>query len=390
MRTTTTGTRSKKRSLACAGLGLALCTFGSIGPVTFAAPGAIWLPTGSLSESRSGATSTLLADGRVLVIGGLGADEASTATAELYDAATGTWTPASSMAFPRSGHTATRLSNGKVLVTGGFDQQDCYPDCPVPIHQTAEIYDPGTDAWTFAGYMTGPRYLHTATLLSNGRVLLVGGACAGVLSTAEIYSPAAGTWTATGSMRSHRFSQTAARLGNGSVLIAAGYGVSNTALGTAEVYNPATGKWTLTGNMITARGYHGAVRLLGGKVLVTGGVNAPFPFPPGFLGLAEAELYDPATGTWAATGSMKSPRFGNTLNRLNDGTVLAAGGEDKDVSVLKSSETYDPTSGAWTVGPDMSTPRANATGTLLSSGQVLVASGFFINNPLVTAELYTP
>jgi hypothetical protein len=87
---------------------------------------------------------------------------------------------------------------------------------------------------------------------------------------------------------------------------------------------------------------------------------------------------------------MNSPRFGNTLNRLQSGQVLASGGEDKDVSVLQSSETYDPASGVWTWGPNMSTPRANATGTLLPNGQVLVASGFFINNPLVTAELYTP
>jgi N-acetylneuraminic acid mutarotase len=343
-----------------------------------------------LSISHSGATSTLLADGRVLVVGGLGPGEASTATAEIYDPATGTWSTTGDMTVPRSGHTATRLPNGKVLVAGGFDQQECYPDCAVPIHQTGEIYDPGTGAWTFAGYMTGPRFLHTATLLNNGRVLLVGGACAGVLSTAEIYNPAAGTWIATRSMASHRFSHTATRLGNGGVLVAAGYGVSNTALTTAEVYNPATGKWTLTGNLGTARGYHGAVRLLGGKVLVTGGVNVPWPFPAGFPGLAETELYDPATGIWSATGSMTTPRFANTLNRLQDGTVLAAGGEDKDVSVLKSSETYDPSSGMWTAGPDMSTPRASATGTLLLSGQVLVASGFFINNPLVTAELYVP
>jgi hypothetical protein len=359
-------------------------------PVSAASPDALWLPTGSLGISRSGATSTLLSDGRVLVVGGLGPGEASTGTAEVYDPATGTWTTTGEMAVPRSGHAATRLPNGKVLVTGGFDQQECYPDCPVPIHQTAEIYDPNSGTWSFAGYMTGPRFLHTATLLGNGRVLLAGGACAGVLSTAEIYNPASGTWTATGSLSAHRFSHTATPLGNGRILVAAGYGVSNTALGSAEIFHPATGKWTVTGPMVTARGYHGAVRLQGGKVLVTGGVDAPFPFPPGFMGLAATELYDPATGTWTASGSMNSGRFGNTLNRLKNGHVLAAGGEDQDTSVLQSSETYDPASGAWIVGPDMSTPRANATGTLLASGQVLVASGFFINNPLVTAELYTP
>jgi hypothetical protein len=383
MRTTTTASRAKACKLACAGLGLALATLGSTERVTFAAPTAIWLPTGSLSVPRSGATGTLLADGRVLVAGGLSLNDTTTATAELYDPATGTWTTTGEMSVPRGGHTATRLANGKVLVTGGYDQPECFPDCPVPIHQTAEIYDPDTGAWKFAGYLTGPRYLHTATLLGNGRVLLVGGACAGVLSTAEIYSPTSGNWTATGSMKSHRYSHTTVRLDNGRVLVAGGHGVSNTALGSAEVYDPATGKWTVTGNLVTARGYHSAARLQGGKVLVAGGTNAPFPFPPGFLALAESELYDPTTGTWTATGSMTSPRVSYTLNRLQNGQVLAAGGQDKDTSVLQSSETYDAGSGAWIAGPNMNTPRTNATGTLLPNGQVLVASGS-------SAELYTP
>jgi hypothetical protein len=97
-----------------------------------------------------------------------------------------------------------------------------------------------------------------------------------------------------------------------------------------------------TGNMVTPRGFHTTTPLLNGKILVAGGVNASSPFPPGFPALAEAELYDPATGTWSATGSMTTPRFGNTLNLLFNGRVLAAGGEDKDVSVLQSSETYEP------------------------------------------------
>jgi hypothetical protein len=139
--------------------------------------------------------------------------------------------------------------------------------------------------------------------------------------------------------------------------------------------------------MTTPRAFHTATLFPSGELLIAGGCAGA---NCNSQGLASAELYDPATGTWTASGSMNSGRFGNTLNRLKNGHVLAAGGEDQDTSVLQSSETYDPASGAWIVGPDMSTPRANATGTLLASGQVLVASGFFINNPLVTAELYTP
>ncbi|CAN5339987.1 kelch repeat-containing protein [soil metagenome] len=375
---------------------LAQATLGAfliLGPAaqgSLASVQASWSPTGSLSVAHNGATATRLVDGGVLVVGGLGPDDASIATAEIYDPVAGDWSTTGSMNFPRTGHTATLLKDGRVLVTGGFDQPDCFPSCEVLMHQTAEIYDPSSGVWSPAGHMTSTRCQHTATLLKSGRILLAGGGCAGVLSTAEIYDPITGTWSATGSMASHRVLHTAT-LVKGRVLVTGGYGVSNTALDTAELYNPATGKWTVTGSMVTSRGHHLATRLLGsGKVLVVGGINEPGPLPPGFKGLAEAELYDPATGTWSATGSMTTPRFAHTLIRLKSGTVLVAGGEDEDTNVLQSSETYDPASGVWTAGPDMSTPRASATGTLLSNGQVIVASGFSINNPLTSAELYTP
>jgi hypothetical protein len=90
------------------------------------------------------------------------------------------------------------------------------------------------------------------------------------------------------------------------------------------------------------------------------------------------------------TGNMVSPRFVHTLTRIAAGKALAAGGEDADVSVLRSSETYDLTSGVWLSGPDMTTFRATHTATLLPNGKVLVAGGFFIGNALFTAELYRP
>jgi N-acetylneuraminic acid mutarotase len=142
--------------------------------------------------------------------------------------------------------------------------------------------------------------------------------------------------------------------------------------------------------MNTPRGVHEAVLLHDGKVLVAGGVNVPFPPPHGFPGLASAELYDRKTGTWSTTGNMTSARFVHTLTLLHDGQVLAAGGEDMDVSVLQSAELYEPKTESWSATPNMTTPRAGHTATLLHNGDVLVAGGFFIGTALETAELYEP
>jgi hypothetical protein len=174
------------------------------------------------------------------------------------------------------------------------------------------------------------------------------------------------------------------------VLVAGGYDGAGTALNTVEVFDPASESWAATGSMTTSRVFHTATLLNDEKLLVAGGLNISQPLSPGFTGLNSAELYDIQTGTWTPTGNMVSPRFVHTLTRITAGKALAAGGEDADVSVLRSSETYDLTSGVWLSGPDMTTFRATHTATLLPDGKVLVAGGFFIGNALFTAELYTP
>lgn len=139
--------------------------------------------------------------------------------------------------------------------------------------------------WKATGSMTTARYLHTATLLPNGKVLVAGGQGNYQLySSAELYDPTSGTWTATGSMTTERTNQTATLLTNGLVLVAGGLGYQNIPLASAELYNPRTGAWTATSSMSTARVYHTATLLTNGLVLVSGGE------PPG-VGLASAELY---------------------------------------------------------------------------------------------------
>ncbi len=112
--------------------------------------------------------------------------------------------------------------------------------------------------------------------------------------------------------------------------------------------------------------------------------------PPGFPGLATAELYDAHTGTWTPAASMTSPRFNHTSTALHGGLVLVAGGEDEDVSVLDSAELYDPQTDLWVSIDNLTTPRATHTATLLHDGRVPAAGRFFIGTALSSAELYLP
>ena len=218
--------------------------------------------------------------------------------------------------------------------------------------------------WVESGALTAARDNHTATLLPDGRVLVAGGL--GV-ATAELYDPKTRSWTATGSMLEARENHTATLLPDGKVLVVGGNDIAATgaafSLGSAELYDPATGSWTATGSMLGARVGHSATLLLDSRVLVSGGAlavlrgdrNAPGD-PP-----AAAEVYDPATETWTTTGSLIEPREGHTATRLPDGRVLVAGGlglSNPPYLTLASAELYDPGSRTWVAAGIMDAPNA--------------------------------
>jgi hypothetical protein len=236
---------------------------------------------------------------------------------------------------------------------------------------TAPAFAQTSGTWKKTGNMKTARDAAPATLLQNGQVLVAGGdGSNGLLSEAELYNPTNGQWTATGSLNSANDNGLLTLLQNGQALIAGGG---------AELYNPANGKWTVTGSMITARYNWTQTLLPNGKVLVAGGNNRNCVTAP--CDLSSAELYDPSAGTWSATGSMTTPRWGHTATLLANGQVLVAGGFDAGASA----ELYHPVTGKWTATGSMNAARGGHFAVLLASGKVLVLFGF---GGVTSAELY--
>ncbi len=335
------------------------------------------------TERVGGHTATLLPGGKLLVAGGVGANGAGTANVDLFDPVAASWIHAAPMATQRTSHTATLLADGRVLVTGGSTVSTAAAKGYVN-NLSAEIYDPVANQWTAAAPMSVARSHHTATRLPDGRVLVVGGENASYLvgATAEIYDPALDTWTVTATPPvSARSQHTATLLPDGQVLLAGGFDIELgilTPLDTSELYDPVAGTFTVTAIYTTtgtgtdavttatptpmafAQSGQTATLLPDGRVLLAGGGNAL------------AELYDPATQTWATTGSMGAAHTLGAAALLPNGQVLVVGGTQ---SALPSAERFDPASGTWTAAAAMLVVPGSATATVLQDGSALVCGG---------------
>jgi uncharacterized protein (DUF2147 family) len=268
-----------------------------------------------------------------------------------------------------------------VLIAGGIDQLDGYGNL-----KTAELYDPATGKFKPTGSMSVGRANQTATLLKNGRVLITGGTNSIGLASAEIYDPATGKFSKTGSMTVARQDHAASLLADGRVLVAGGTANGATGpfgvLASAEVYDPATGKFKATGSMAARRDGPAAAALADGSVVIVGGTDQ------NSKSLNSAEIYDPSTGKFHAAGAgIPDTATSRTATLLADGAVLTIG---RTSGGTLSAAFYDPAHNGF-VGAGTSKLAAGCqTATLLPSGKVLLLGGMSGSKPLTSAALYQP
>jgi hypothetical protein len=206
-----------------------------------------------------------------------------------------------------------------------------------------------------------------------------------MLASAELYDPATGEWHATGSLSVPRADHTETLLGSGQVLVLGGVvfvGQQAQATSSAELYDPATGEWHATGSLVTARLENTATLLASGQVLVVGGSSLEGP-------LSSAELYDPAVGTWTPAAPMLAGRGFHTATLLLSGAVLVAGGQGPNFSsVPTEAELYDPVAGTWRRTGSLRASHFLHTATRLPSGRVLVVDGVGTADVIFNTELF--
>lgn len=270
------------------------------------------------------------------------------------------------MTVARAGHTATLLTNGTVLVAGGYQ----YQGSMVVGLKSAEIYHPSSGAFSPTGDMSVPRSRHTATVLPDGRVLIVGG------NSADIYDPATGTFTPAGKMNTGV--KVATLLNSGKVLLVGdATHDSSSCSKAAELYDPATDTFQLTGNMTSGRCTPRLPVLADGRVLVVPGDEGD---DPGIAG-----IYDPETGSFMAANWQNIDIIA-TSNLLVNGNVLVSLAAQECDFLSTNAAVYAPTSGLRTTGK-MASGICRPTGTLLSDGSVLIAGGWFAGT---VAQVYDP
>jgi len=341
----------------------------------------------TLAQARFFASVAPLSGGGVLIAGGNGIGTICLNSAEIYTSSTGKFTATGSMTDAHCfAHTTTVLQNGEVLITGGEDETG-------NLVNTADMYNPATGKFECSGLggadpttgyclstLTDARFLDTATLLKDGRVLIAGGSDGSIVSTAELFNPVAGTFGCSGlggsnattgfcnnTMTDGRENHTATLIvtgpNAGDVLIAGGLDAAGNVQQTAELYSPAAGNFTATGSMTHARYLHTATRLRSGRILITGGEDGTGTV------LKTADVYNPVAATFRQVGTMTTARALHTAVLITSGPkkgyVLIAGGIDNAGTTLGTAELFNPKTEKFSATRSMKVRRSSQDGTAL-------------------------
>ncbi len=355
----------------------------------------------TMTQARFYASVAPLPNSQVLVAGGNGTGVQCFNSAEIFNPAAGSFSSSANAMYDAHCfvHTTTVLQDGRVLITGGEDATG-------NLVNTADMYNPTTGQFDCSGLggvsattqfcqntMNDTLFLHTATLLQNGQVLIVGGNDGVPVANAQIFDPTSGTFgcaalgganasgfcnnTMTDSRQNHSATLLVSGPVAGDVLIAGGLDASGVVLQTAELFQPSSGTFVCSDGstpgatgcpaaMTHARYLHAAVLLdptyvsgsLGGDVLITGGEDSTGTV------LSTAEVYNPATGKFTAVGSMTTARALHAAALITSGPltgyVLIAGGVDNAGNSLSSAELFNPATGQFAATGSMQLARSSA------------------------------
>ncbi len=253
------------------------------------------------------------------------------------------------------------------------------------------------DSFVPVGSLSGSRALGSADLLPDGRVLVAGGGSGSLTAavgtaTCEAYNPLSRSWSAVASMATQRAFHTSVTLSDGRIMVIGGADGTGAVTNTCEIYDPIGNAWYSVASMTTQRAAHTATLLANGKVLVAGGCSS-FTSLPGsttplgdILGTSKdtGEVYDPALNTWApVSNAMASKRFAASATRLNDGRVVLVSGLNGTGSLAgvevpawtNTVSIYSPITNSFAAGPNISTPRTAHRATLMPNGEVFVSGG---------------
>jgi len=314
-----------------------------------------WSTLSPMSVPRMRHTSDVLPSGRVLVAGGFTGDgiahpsllghfkgrSRSYSSCEVLDPATGTWSPADPMDSGRFWHGSVVLADGRVMVIGGLNST-------IGALSSCEVYDEATDEWGPAAPISSPRARFSVTLLADGRVMIAGGHNGTMKKaerTVEIYDPALDRWSPAAPMLESRGYFGSVLLEDGRVLVSGGFSEPGQPdRDSSEVYDPATDKWTMAGEMAFPRHNQilevlqdGKVGAFGGSNCITGGSHS------------NVETFDPSTGEWEMTGMIMAGRIWMGADVMEGGAVVTHGGK-ACISAHPGAERFE-----LSVGPERGT-----------------------------------